>query len=179
RERLTLDYTSVYKGSSEASIRATYFDKTYVLDANATIDLRLKNANTDATNEVPMLFKGSYYEADLSNLAPGTYSFTASVRNETLSKSGSFTILDFDVEKQLISTDYKKLARLAQNTGGQSYFPKRAEALFADLAQDRRFLPVQKGEQNVVSLIDFKILLALIAAALAAEWFIRKYNGLI
>jgi hypothetical protein len=31
----------------------------------------------------------------------------------------------------------------------------------------------------VVPLIDWKYLLAIIALALAAEWFIRKYNGLI
>ena len=179
RERLTLDYSSVYPGSSSAKIRATYFDKTFVLDVNATIDLQLKNTETDAVNEVPMLLKGSYYETDLSNLTPGTYSFTVSVRNEPLATSGSFTILDFDVEKQLVSTDYRKLRRLAQNSGGKVFFPDQAESLFKNLTEDQRYLPVQKGEQNVVSLIDFRILLALIVAALAAEWLIRKYNGLI
>jgi len=47
-----------------------------------------------------------------------------------------------------------------------------------DLLSKDRFLPVQKSEQNIVSLIDFRVLLALIAATLAIEWFIRKYNGL-
>jgi hypothetical protein len=122
RERLTLDYSSVYPGSGTAKISATYFDKTYVFDANATIDLTLKNTETEALTEMPMLLKGGYYEADLGNLAQGSYDFTVSVRNENLSKSGSFTILDFDVEKQLVSTDYQKLARLAQNTDGKPYF---------------------------------------------------------
>ena len=179
RERLTLDYNSVYTGRSTAKITAAYFDETYVFDSHATINLRLKNTETGAFAEMPMLLKGSYYESDVSGLEAGSYDFTVSVRNENLSKSGRFTILDFDVEKQLLSTDYQKLARLADNTDGRPYFPSQTDALIADLSQDDRFLPIQKGEQNSVSLIDFRILLALIAAALTAEWFIRKYNGLI
>ncbi len=178
RERLTLEYSSVYTGRSTAKITAAYFDETYVFDSNATINLRLKNTETGAFTEMPMLLKGSYYESDVSGLAAGSYDFTVTVRNENLSKSGSFTILDFDVEKQLVSTNYQKLARLANNTDGKPYFPSQTDALISDLSQDNRFLPIQKGEQNSVSLIDLRILLALIAAALTAEWFIRKYNGL-
>jgi len=179
KERLTSEYSSVYAGNSTAKITATYFDETYVFEANATIDLKLKNTGTEVVTEMPMLLKGSYYESDLSNLAPGKYDFTVSVRNENLSKSGSFTILDFDVEKQLVTTDYQKLGRLAKNTGGEVYFPSQIETLLSDLSKDNSFLPIQKGEQNTVPLIDFRWLLALIALALVAEWFIRKYNGLL
>ncbi|MGB6152906.1 MAG: VWA domain-containing protein, partial [Pricia sp.] len=88
-------------------------------------------------------------------------------------------ILDFDVEKQLVTTDYQKLGRLANKSGGALYFPAQTETLVSDLLKDNRFLPVQKGEQNTVSLIDYRILLALIVLTLAAEWFIRKFNGLL
>lgn len=179
RERLTLDYESVYPGGNTAKITAAYFDETYVFDANATLDLRLRNTETNNMTEIPMLLQGSYYEGDLSSLTPGRYEFTVGVRDENLSKSGSFTITDFDVEKQLVSTDYQKLSRLARTSGGKSYFPSQVEALVSDFSEDERFLPVQKSERNTVSLIDFRILLAVIAAALAAEWFIRKYHGLI
>lgn len=179
KERLTVEYNTVYAGNSTAKITATYFDEAYVFEANASIDLKLKNTETQAVSEVPMLLKGSNYESDLSNLAPGSYDFTVAVRNQNLSKSGRFTILDFDVEKQLVSTDYQKLGRLANTTGGASYFPSQIETLLSELSKDDNFLPVQKGEQNTVSLIDFRWLLALIAFALAAEWFIRKYNGLL
>ncbi|NNE77590.1 MAG: VWA domain-containing protein, partial [Pricia sp.] len=179
RERLTVDYNSVYQGSTEAIISATYFDETFVFDENATILLRVKNTDTETSLEMPMLLKGRYYEADLSNLAPGNYGFTATVTNENLSESGRFTILDFDIEKQFLSTDYRKLGRLAQNTEAELYFSSQKDDLMTTLMEDTRFLPIQKSKQNVVSLIDFRILLAIIVAALALEWFIRKYNGLI
>ena len=38
---------------------------------------------------------------------------------------------------------------------------------------------IQKESKNVIPLIDWKYLLALIVMALASEWFIRKFNGLI
>ncbi|KKL71575.1 hypothetical protein LCGC14_2093530, partial [marine sediment metagenome] len=179
KERLSVEFSSIYEGNTDAKITATYFDEAYVFDTNANLDLKLKNVKTGVLIEQPMLLKGNYYEADISNLSPGNYDFTASVRNENLSKSGRFTILDFDVEKQLVSTDYKKLERLAINTGGKKYFPSQISELLSELSKTDRFKPVQKGEQNSVSLIDFRILLALIIFTLAAEWFIRKYNGLL
>ena len=179
RERLTLDYENTYTGSGDARISATYFDKTFVFDANAEMLLKLKNSETKITSEIPMLLRGNYYEADLSNLSAGKYDFTVSVKKENLSKSGSFTILDFDVEKQFLSTNYEKLQRLAQNTGGSLFYPNQNQDLIQDLLGDDRFLPTRKNKQNVVSLIDFGLLLGLMVIALAAEWFLRKYNGLI
>ena len=179
KERLTLGYESVYSGSNEARISATYFDKAFVFDDNATLTAKIKSSDSKVSKEVPMLLKGQYYEADLSNLDPGDYEFTVNVKSENLSKSGNFSILDFDIEKQFLSTDAKKMTNLADNTAGMLFYPAQTNELVSALTEDNRFVPIQKSKQNVVSLIDFRILLALLAATLAAEWFIRKYNGLI
>lgn len=179
RERLTLEYESVYMGSNEASISAAYFDETFAFDANAMLAMKLKSKDSETITEMPMLLKGNYYESDLSNLPAGRYDFTVSVKNEKLSKSGSFNILEFDVEKQFSSTDHYKLQRLAENTGGKLFYPPQTDDLLRNLEDNNRFVPTQKSSQKVVSLISFKILLAIMVAALAAEWFIRKYNGLI
>lgn len=178
RERLTLDYERVFSGSREAKIWATYFDNTFVFDPGADISLRVEGGPLQESLEMPMLLKGNYYEADLSKLSPGTYTFTVTEKGEGISRSGQFTILDFDVEKQFPSTDYKKLERLAQNTGGALFFPSGATTLVDGLISDQRFVPTQVGSQNVVSLIDLRILLAIIVCTLGVEWFIRKYIGL-
>ncbi len=174
-----LDYSPIYDGSSNALITATYFDETFIFDANANLVIKLKEKDTGISKEVPMLLQKDYYETDLSDLPAGQYDFTATVKNENLSKSGSFTISDFDVEQQFQSTNYKKLERLANAAGGQLYFPSEIQTLIKQLDGDARFVPVQRGRENVVSLIDFRILLGIIVTALSAEWFIRKFNGLI
>lgn len=179
RSRLTLEYENIYQGLNEATIKATYFDETFVFDNNATINLVLNSAENNTSRQIPMLLKNGYYEADIRTLPSGNYIFTASVKDENLTKTGKFTILEYDLEQQLLSSNYKKLERLAKSTNAKLYFPSEISEFIEDIIKDNRFVPTQKSKQNVVSLIDFKILLGIITAALTAEWFIRKYNGLI
>jgi hypothetical protein len=178
RSRLVLNYESFYEGNSEAKIAATYFDESFTFDSDAEIVLQLKQKGADGIQEFPMLLKGRYYEADLSNSPPGEYTFIVKVVNGNISRSGSFNILDFDVERQFTSSNYTKLDRLATSTGASTYFPTQTNDLIADLLVENKFTPVQKSHENVVSLLDFKILLAIILSALSLEWFIRKYYGL-
>ena len=179
KERLSLEYENIYKNANYASIRASYFTETFDFDDNATVRLYLTGIDNEIDMEMPMLLKGGFYEADLSALRPGTFNFTVRVENKNEMRSGQFTILDFDVEKQFLTTNHEKLDRLATKTGGQSYYPDRSSDLIGDLIDNDQYKPQQKSEQNVVSLIDFKVLLAIVVAAFTTEWIIRKYNGLI
>ena len=178
KNRLNVNYESIYQGNSEAKITATYFDEAFVFDPNASISLKLKGEKNGVSNEIPMLIKGSFYEVDLSTLPAGEYSFTITVKDENRSKTGSFTILDFDVEKQFVSTNYKKLNQLAANTGGKLYYPSQIDEFLEEISNNNQFVPVQKGKENRVPIIDFWILLTIITTALSLEWIIRKYNGL-
>ncbi len=178
KNRLILNYEPFYDYSTSAKISANYFDESFTFDPNARITLKLTYKEDGTTQEYPMLLKGGYYEADLSNMPSGEYAFTVTVIDGNLTKSGSFSILDFDLEQQFTSSDHHKLIRLANGTGGKSFYPSQTKALIDDLLGDDKFNPIQKSDQNVVSLVDFRFILAILIAALAAEWFIRKYNGL-
>jgi hypothetical protein len=179
RNRLELDYELVFDNAAMAKIRASYFDESYQFDANANISIKIEGKDTDFSRVSPMLLKGSFYEVDLSDLEAGEYNFTVTVQDENLNRSGTFRILDFNPEKQLISANYKKMGLVASKNNGQTYYLNKLEELQSNLSSSQQFLPVQKSRDNVVSLIDFRILLGLIVLSLAAEWFIRKYNGLI
>ncbi|MEP4884349.1 MAG: VWA domain-containing protein, partial [Maribacter dokdonensis] len=82
-------------------------------------------------------------------------------------------------ENQFVSSDYLKLEKLATNSGGKLYYPSQIDELISDLEENDTYVPTEKSTENIVSLIDFEILLAIIVFAFASEWFIRKYNGLI
>ncbi|MGB5236682.1 MAG: vWA domain-containing protein [Flavobacteriaceae bacterium] len=179
RQRLTVEYDNIYRDASLAKIRAAYFDNTYEFEKNASLTLRISEADNETDREFPLLLKGNYYEADLSGLPAGNFGFALEVEGSSLRRTGQFTILDFDIEKQYATADYNKLERLAGRSGGRSFFPDQVIDLIEDINQNERYLPTQKSEQNVVSLIDFKILLAIVIISFSAEWFIRKYNGLI
>lgn len=179
RQRLTVEYDNIFRDANAAKIRAAYFDETYEFDKNAGLTLRISGIDEDSEREIPLLLKGNYYEADLGGLPAGTFGFTLLVEDSSIRKSGQFTILDFAVEKQYATANYRKLDRLSNRSKGRSFFPDQTDELIGELTANERFVPTQKSEQNIVSLIDYRILLALIIGAFSAEWFIRKYNGLI
>jgi len=179
RNRLSLDYESFYNGNGDIKILAQFFNKNYEFDDNATLNITLKDINTDVTTQLPFILKNKFYEVNLSGLTPSEYDFTVTVNNREVTQSGRFKILDYNVEQQFLNANVTKLQHLATNSQGSSYFIADTDSLISDLVSDSRFATIQKSSKNVVPLIDLKYLLALIVLSLAIEWFLRKYNGLI
>ncbi len=178
KNRLNVDYKSIYEGNTNAKITATYFDESFTFDPNANIIIALQNKKGDKKVEIPLLLKQDFFEVDLSNLPPDDYDFKIIVAEKGVSKSGSFLIKDFNVEQQFLSSNAQKLQSLANKSGANLLFPNQIQELKKSLLNTKQFLPVQKKIENIVPLVDFKILLALIISSLTIEWFIRKYKGL-
>ena len=179
RSRLNVNYESFYNGSDNVMISAQYFNKNYEFDAKSNLEITLKNKETEAITTVPFVLNNANYEVDLSTLQAGDYTFTVNVSSENISKSGELKILDYNVEQQFLNADVDKLKALATSSNGKAYFIDQVSLLIPDLLADSRFAIVQKSVKKTVPLIDLKYLLALILLFLTAEWFIRKYNGLI
>jgi hypothetical protein len=59
------------------------------------------------------------------------------------------------------------------------YYPDTTDKLIKFLANNESYKALQKEVTIKSPLIDLIWLLVLLAASLAAEWFIRKYNGLL
>lgn len=179
RSRLEVASETFYYNNNPIKISAQYFDKNYVFDARAALNITVSNKETNKQTTFPMLLRNNYFEVDLNSLPAGEYSYTVSADNEAVSSSGNFTILDFNVEQQFLNADVAKLQRVADKTNGNAYFATQADALIQSLLSDENFQNIERSEQKVVPLIDWKYLLAIIVLALASEWFIRKYNGLV
>ena len=72
-----------------------------------------------------------------------------------------------------------KLKQLANQTKGTAYVPNQVDALIKVLLENTDYKAIEKAIVKKTPVIDWIWLLVLIASALAAEWFIRKYNGLL
>ncbi|WP_299253759.1 VWA domain-containing protein [uncultured Aquimarina sp.] len=179
KSRLNTISESFYYGNASIKIKAEYFTKNYEFDRRGSLSIIVKNKDKETSQTIPMLLKNNSYEADLSSLSSGNYDYTVIVTGENISRSGSFSILDYDVEQQLLNADVTKLRQVATNTEGKAYFMNQNSILIRDLIEDQRYQAIQKSKENIVSLIDWKYLLAIIIFLLAVEWFMRKYNGLI
>ncbi|WP_109437546.1 VWA domain-containing protein [Aquimarina sp. AU119] len=179
KSRLNTISESFYYGNANISIKAEYFTKNYEFDRRGNLRISVKNKETEATQTIPMLLKNNSYEVDLSSLSAGNYEYTVTVLGENISRSGSFAILEYDVEQQFLNADVTKLKQVATNTNGKSFHLNQNEALIKELTEDQRYQTIQKSKENVVSLIDWKYLLVIVILLLSIEWFARKYNGLI
>jgi len=179
RSRLNLDYESFYNGNGDIKINAQFFNKNYEFDSRARLYITLKAVDTGIETSLPFVLKQNNYQIDLGNFASGKYDFTVSANRGEVSKTGRLQILDYNVEQQFLNANVTKLQQLATNSLGKSYFIDNTTTLIDDLISDSRFTSLQKRSKNVVPLIDFKFLLALIVLSLSIEWFLRKYNGLI
>ena len=179
RKRINVDYKSFYNGNDNIVFSAQYFNKNYEFDNSASLSITLKNKDDDSVLEVPLLLNNGNYTVDLSGINAGLYDFTIKHDSEAIATSGSFQILEYNVEQQFLNADITKLKALAKQSEGNAYFSSQSTDLIDNLISDNRYKTIQKGTKNIVPLIDWKYLLGLIALSLFAEWFIRKYNGLI
>ena len=179
KSRLVLDYNSFYEGNENIVINAQFFDKNYEFEKDAKIDITLVNTETEDQINLPMIPNNTNFSVSLKDLIPGKYNFTVTVNNNEFKRSGSFTLLEYNVEKQFLNASVPKLKEVAAITSGTSYFHNETSTLIEQLLEDNKYIAIQKSSKKIVPLIDFKYLLFLIAICLSIEWFLRKYNGLI
>lgn len=179
RSRLEVAHETFYYNNNEIQLSAQYFDQNFVFDPRASLVIKVINTETEEETVFPLLLKNNFYVVDLNSLESGTYTFTVYVEGEAISRSGNFSILDFNVEQQFLNPNIKKLQSVALATNGKAAFITDYEAILKDLLAEDVYPSIQKNEQKVVPLVDWQYLLIFITLSLTLEWFIRKYNGLI
>ncbi len=179
RKSLVVTHENFYNSGDAIEINAQYFNKNYEFDDNARISITVKNKATNQTKSYDLLKSTNSYKVNLDGLPAGNYTFTVTENNSKTAYSGFFEVLDFDIEKQFVNPDYAKLNQLANQTQGKVYLPDQADELIRLLVSNEHYKPIQKEIVKKTPIIDWFWLLIIIALALASEWFVRKYNGLL
>ncbi len=179
RQRLALEAENFYYGNQNIIISAQYFDENYQFDAGANLKITVTNLETEESFTSDFILKNNYYQFDGGALNPGSYSYEVIVPGKNLSKSGEFEVIEYDAERQVASANLSGMQSFAQNTGSELFFPDQPDELINTLLKEDKFKPIQKSRQKAVPLIDWFYLLFILIFVLAAEWFYRKYLGLI
>ncbi|MDP2162049.1 MAG: hypothetical protein Q8K02_16330, partial [Flavobacterium sp.] len=179
RKSLVVTHENFYNSGDAIEINAQYFNKNYEFDDNARLSITVKNKANNQTKSYDLLKSTNSYKVNLDGLSAGNYSFTVTENNSKTSYSGFFEVLDFNIEKQFVNPDYAKLNQLANKTRGKTYLANQVDELIKSLLANENYKPIQKEIVKKTPIIDWIWLLIIIALALASEWFIRKYNGLL
>ncbi|GEP51727.1 hypothetical protein FNO01nite_23990 [Flavobacterium noncentrifugens] len=179
KKSLVVNHESFYNSGEAIEINAQYFNKNYEFDEKARLSISVTNKNTKQVKNYDLLKGTNSYKVSLDGLPAGQYNFKVTELNSKTAYNGYFEILDFDIEKQFVNPDLAKLKQLAAQTKGQVFMPDQTDALIKKLLNDENYKAVQKNVVKKIPLVDWYWLLVIIAAALASEWFIRKYNGML
>ncbi len=179
RKSLVVNHESFYNSGDAIEISAQYFNKNYELDEKARLTISVTNKNTKQNKKYDLLRSSNAFKVNLDGLAAGQYQFTVKELNSNTTYNGYFEILDFDIEKQFVNPDLKKLQQLATLTQGTVYMPNQVDALIQSLVENSNYIAIEKAIVRKTPLIDWVWMLILIAITLGSEWFIRKYNGML
>jgi len=179
KKSLVVNHESFYNSGDAIEITAQFFNKNYELDDKARLTISVTNKNTRKVKQYDLLKSNNAYKVNLDGLSAGQYTFAVKELNTNTVYNGYFEILDFDIEKQFVNPDLNKLKQLATQTQGQVYMPNQVDTLIKSLLDNTSYKAIEKAIVKKTPLIDWVWLLVLVALALAAEWFVRKYNGLL
>ena len=179
KKSLVVEHESFYNSGESIEISAQFFNKNYEFDEKARLTIAVTNTKTKQTKNYDLLKGNNSYKVNLDGLNAGSYSFTVKELNSNTVYSSGFEILDFDIEKQFVNPDVQKLQQLAQLTNAKAYYPNEVDELIKSLLENEEYMSIQKNVVTKTPLIDWIWLLVLISIALAIEWFVRKYNGLL
>ena len=179
RKSLVVNHESFYNSGEAIEINAQFFNKNYEFDEKARLAISVTNKATKQTKNYDLLKSSNSYKVNLDGLPAGQYNFAVRELNSKTTYNGYFEILDFDIEKQFVNPDLVKLNQLASQTQGQTFMPDQVDSLIKTLLANDSYKAIQKAIVKKTPLIDWIWLLVLIAVSLAAEWFLRKYHGML
>lgn len=179
RKSLVVNHESFYNSGELISITAQYFNKNYEFEENASLTIQLTNKQNKNSKTYDFLKGSNEYKVNLNGLEAGLYTFSVKEKTTNTTYNGSFEVLDFEIEKQFVNPDLDRMEQTAMNTSGYVHFPNTIDALIDSLAKSDIYKQTEKEIIRKSPLIDWVWLLVAIAAALTAEWLVRKYNGLL
>ena len=144
KKNLNVTYESFYNSGESIEITAEYFNKNYEFDEKAQVTIQVTNSKTGRSKKYDLLKSTNSFKANLDGLEAGNYSFKVTEKQSNNSFSGSFEVLDFEIEKQFVNPDKSRLEQLATNTNGEVYYPNQIENLIKSLLENENYIPTQK-----------------------------------
>ena len=152
------------------------------------------NPISDAGIKIKISSNENKYETDMQNVGPGLYegsininetgdySFSAEAITDSriLGKdNGSFNIGGIDVEMINPVMNYPLLNLLANETGGEYYFPDDYSQLLNRLKELKINSSKEKVVTSEINLWSNTWMLMIAILLFSLEWFIRKRNGML
>ena len=179
KKSLVVEHQPIYNSADIIEISAQYFNKNYEFDEKARLNIAVVNTQTKVITNYDLVKGSNSFKVNLDGLPAGKYNFTVTELNSKEKYSNQFEILEFNIEKQFVNPNFRKLQQLATQTKGKVFLPNQSTDLIQQLLKNEDYKAIQKNVITQNPLIDWTWLLVIIAFLLTTEWLVRKYNGLL
>lgn len=179
KKSLVVEHQPIYNSADIIEISAQYFNKNYEFDEKARLNITVVNTQTKVVTNYDLVKRSNSFKVNLDGLPAGKYNFTVTELNSKEKYSNQFEILEFNIEKQFVNPNFRKLQQLATQTKGKVFLPNQSTDLIQQLLKNEDYKAIQKNVITQNPLIDWTWLLVIIAFLLSTEWLVRKYNGLL
>jgi hypothetical protein len=119
------------------------------------------------------------YVLNAGKLAPGEYSYSASVlfNKKDYRQQGRFSVSSVNPENQFQKADFDLLKNISQRTGGKMYKLNEINNLGKFFSTNSSFKPIIYSTKASKIILDMKPFLFLLVVLMCVEWFIRKLKG--
>ncbi len=159
---------------------AEVYNKSYELVTDPDVTMVIKNEKGNSFNYTYSK-QGNSYRLALGLLPPGEYTYEAKTKIDAAlqNKKGILIVKPVVSEKINTVADHILLQKLSASTNGKMYALTNLKELETSILNNESIKPITYSQNETTELIDLKWLFALIVILLAAEWFLRKFHGLI
>ena len=179
KDRFEVTVNDVIPTHREVLFDAMLYNRSMEPVTTADVVLEL----TDPTgNRIKSTFQpsGLGYALNLGCKPAGRYSYTATATlgDELLTRKGQFMVIDESVEMNNLQANHSLLFQLAGSHGGQMFTPENLDELADAVIRNPEVTDITVITNQQLRIIDLLPILLLALAALSAEWFLRKFWGM-
>lgn len=179
KNRLDVEVEPIHYSNQSVEMNAYFFDDNYQFDNKAQLEIELTSSQGDPVMQLPFSARGNVYVAEIANLNAGTYQYTVVEKRTNIRKKGRIEVLQAEIEAQFVNANLPDLSLLAAASKGAVYFPDQWESLRTNLLNNDQLKSVQKLVIQRTNLFDWWYYLLAAIVLFSAEWFYRKYHGLV
>jgi len=164
--------------TEDIEAKAEYYSEAMELITTPEIDIQVTKVGgkSEKVNFSPVT---NFYKANLGQLAPGEYKWTAKAKykGRVLTKSGSFVVEDIALERLTNRADFSVLQQLSKQSEGSFNTLSNYEKLLNSLENRSDIATMQYEDSGYTSIIDWWWYFALLIVIFGTEWFLRRRWG--
>ncbi len=164
--------------NDDVIIQAEFYNEAFEPITEPDVQFELKSDDNKIT---PYTFAKNTtdYSLGLGKLKAGKYDWKATTKfnGKKYEKTGVFIVEDISLESLSTSADHNLLKLIADQSSGKFYEFSKMNKLLEDIGNRKDIVNVAYDETDYSNLIDWKILMALVALLLTVEWFLRRFYG--